>query len=174
MKFTVLKTFLLAIALLVLGSVNHASAATCNASYTMTAVTAVGFSCTTADGNLTFSNFDFEYQAGLVTGCTTGCTAPGTPNPTTEITVLFAKLANGDTDPFGTEASATSPIYSVITDYSGDTTVDEFQTESGIVQFLVTDNVSGTSIMQVDSASNGVAANGASGEFMKNLCKGSQ
>ena len=67
MKFTILKALLLPIALLALGSINHASAATCNSSYTMAAVTTPGFSCTF--NFLTFSNFNYLPSVSLMSGC---------------------------------------------------------------------------------------------------------
>jgi len=168
MKLTILKACLLPIALLALGGVNHASAATCSASYTMTAVTASGFSCNTADGNLTFSNFDFAYTAGITTGCTSGCSAPSTPNSDTDITVNFGTTL---VDDFG---STGTPIYTVITDYSENTTVNEFQVEDGFVQYLVTVNATGQSLQEVDAVATGQAINGASGHFVKNLCNTKQ
>src|SRR6202021_2514057 len=97
MKLTILKALMLPIALLTLGGINQASAATCAASYTMTAVTSGSFSCTI--GNLEFSNFDYSYVAGMDTGCTGSCTAPGTPNPTSDITVIFAERTRGPDPP---------------------------------------------------------------------------
>jgi hypothetical protein len=168
----IVKAMLLPIALLALGCIHQASATTvCSGTFTMTQVTSNNFSCTTADGNLTFSNFDYQYTAGNVTGCTGNCTAPSTPNPTSDITVNFSVLTGGF-DPYGTPASIYSPIYQVITDYSSNTTVNEYQTEMGIVQYLVTAN-NGT-VTQVDGAVNGEAINGASGSFTKNLCTAGQ
>jgi len=141
MKITILKALMLPIALLALGGINQASAATCAASYTMTAVTATGFSCTV--GDLTFSNFDYKYDAGIDTGCTSDCTAPSTPNPT------------------------------VITDYSSGNTVNEFQNETGVVQYLVT-GCCGTTISEVDGAISGSAVNTASGDLDKDICANNQ
>jgi len=170
MKLTILKALLIPIALLALGGINQASAAVCGASYTMTATTTPGFSCTI--GDLTFSNFDYKYQAGIDTGCTSGCTSPSTPNPTSGITVNFAEITAG-TDPFGTAASLSDPIYSVITDYSAGNSVNEFQNETGVVQYLVTAG-GGTSITEVDGAITGVASNFATGELDKNICANNQ
>jgi hypothetical protein len=172
MKSTLLKALMLPLALLALGSLHNASAATCSSSYTMTAVTTGSFSCTI--GNLTFSNFDYTFQAGVDTGCTGACTAAGTPDPTANITVDF-DLMNSGSDPFGTGASGSSPIIQVITNYSGGTTVNEFQNESGIVQYMVT-ATGGASVANVDGAFTGFAdtADGANGNFNKNLCNDNQ
>jgi hypothetical protein len=172
MKFTLLKALMLPLALLALGSVHNASATTCSTTYTMTAVTASNFSCTI--GNLTFSNFDYTYQAGVDTGCTGSCTAAGTPDPTANISVDF-DMINGGSDPYGTGASSTNPIIQVITTYSGGTTVNEFQNESGIVQYLVTAS-GGATVTNVDGAFTGFAdtPDGASGSFNKNLCNNNQ
>lgn len=172
MKFTLLKALMLPLALLALGSVHNASAATCSTTYTLTAVTAIDFSCTI--GNLTFSNFDYTFQAGVDTGCTGSCTPAGTPDPTANISVDF-DLLNSGSDPYGTGASSTNPIIQVITTYSGGTTVNEFQNESGIVQYLVT-ATGGASVTNVDGAFTGFAdtLDGASGNFNKNLCNNNQ
>jgi PEP-CTERM motif len=172
MKLTILKALLIPIALLALGGINQASAGTCAAtSYSMTAVTTGGFSCTI--GNLTFSNFDYVYEAGIDTGCTGSCTAPSDPNPSTSVTVNFAETSSGS-DPYGTAASAGAPIISVITDYSAGNTVNEFQNETGVVQYLVT--VTGGSVVtEVDGAITGLAtSNGASGDLNKNVCANNQ
>jgi hypothetical protein len=160
MKLTVLKALLLPIAFLALGGINQASADTCNASYTMTAVEAGAFSCTI--GDLTFSNFTTFYAGG-------GGATP--PDPTSDVIVNFAEMSTGS-DPFGTAASAGSPIYSVITDYTGDNSVGESQGLTGVVQYLVTDSsiVPGTSISQVDVAFTGLAANTAAGSLTKDIC----
>jgi hypothetical protein len=159
MKLTVLKALLLPIAFLALGGIDQASAATCNASYTMTAVITSGFSCTI--GDLTFSNFNALYGG-------TGATAP---NPASDVTVNFAEMTSG-TDPFGTAASGATPIYSVIADYTGDNSVGELQSLNGVVQYMVTDTAIalGTSIIEVDGAISGLAANTASGSLNKNIC----
>jgi hypothetical protein len=172
MKITILKALMLPIALLALGGINQASAATCAASYTMTAVTAADFSCTI--GNLEFSNFDVQYQAGYDTGCAASCTAPSTPNPTTEISVNFAEQTSGS-DPAGyATATPSNPIYSVITDYSAGVSVNEFQNETGVVQYLVTDVVAGSVISEVDGAITGMAVDTASGSLDKEICAGAQ
>jgi hypothetical protein len=170
MKLNILKALLVPIALLALGSVNQASAGTCGAtSFTMTQVTTAGFSCTV--GDLTFSNFDYVYEAGIDTGCTGSCTAPSDPNPTSGITVNFAETTSG-TDPFGTAATPFTPIISVITDYSAGNTVNEFQNETGVVQYLVTSG--GSIVSEVDGAITGVASNSASGYLNKNICANNQ
>jgi hypothetical protein len=171
MKLTILKALLVPMALLALGGINQASAGTCGAtSYSMTTVTSGGFSCTV--GNLTFSNFDYVYEAGLDTGCTGSCTAPSDPNPTTGITVNFGETTSVS-DPFGTTATAGAPIISVITDYSSGNSVNEFQNETGVVQYLVT--VAGGSVVtEVDGAITGVASSSASGELNKDVCANNQ
>lgn len=163
MRSTVLRALLLPVALLAPGAVKQASATTCAASYTMTVVTAAGFSCTL--GALTFSSFEDVYTA----------TGPGasTPNPTANITVNFGEAMSG-ADPFGTLATGASPIYSVIASYTGGSSVGEFQSETGVVQYLVTDATAGTAITEVDAAINGVAANTATGTLNKNLCANGQ
>jgi hypothetical protein len=170
MKITILKALILPIALLALGGINQASAGTCAASYTMTDVTTGGFSCTL--GNLTFSNFDYKYDAGIDTGCISDCTAPGTPKPTSDISVNFAEATTG-TDPFGTTAAPGMPIYSVITDYSASNVVNEFQNETGVVQYLVTAE-GGAIISEVDAAITGAALLSASGSLDKNICANNQ
>jgi hypothetical protein len=162
MKSTVLKALLLPIAFLALGAFSHASAATCAASYTMTAVEAGSFSCTI--GDLTFSNFAALY------GTSGGAT---TPDPTLDVTVNFAEMTTGS-DPFGTPASSSDPIYTVITDYTGDNSVVENQTLTGVVQYLVTDPAAGTAITEVDGAISGLAANTASGSLNKDICSDNQ
>jgi hypothetical protein len=172
MKSTILKALLVPIALLALGGINQASAGTCaSTSYTMTAVTTSGFSCTI--GNLTFSNFDYVYEAGTDTGCTGACTNPSDPNPTNGITVNFAETTSGS-DPNGTAATNYSPIISVITDYSSGNSVNEYQFETGVVQYMVTD--SGLAVTEVDGAITGMAtlAGGASGDLNKNVCANNQ
>lgn len=161
MKSTVLKALLLPLSLLALGGINYASAATaCAASYTMAAVTAGGFSCTI--GDLTFSNFAAAYTPGG------GAIAP---DPALDVTVNFAEMSSGS-DPDGTPATAGSPIISVITDYTGDNSVDEFETLGGVVQYVVTDTgPPATSIVAVDGAITGAALGaGATGGLTKNLC----
>jgi hypothetical protein len=171
MKSTILKALLVPIALLALGGINQASAGTCaSTSYTMTTITTGGFSCTI--GNLTFSNFDYKYEAGIDTGCTGTCSAPSDPNPTTGITVNFAETTSGS-DPYGTAATVGAPIVSVITDYSSGTTVGEYQNETGVVQYLVT--VAGGSVVtEVDGAITGAASNSASGDLNKDVCANNQ
>jgi hypothetical protein len=162
MKLTVLKALLLPIAFLALGGINHASASPCLASYSMTAVMAGGFNCTL--GDLTFSGFNSLY---LNVGATP-------PDPSSDVTVNFVEMTSG-TDPLGTAASSISPIYSVITEYTGDNSVGEGQSLSGVVQYMVTDTAiaPGTSIAQVDAAITGLAANSATGSLSKSLCEGS-
>jgi hypothetical protein len=172
MKLTTLKALLLPFAILVLGGINKASATACAAtSYSMTAVTTGGFSCTV--GDFTFSNFDYVYETDIYTGCTGSCTAPSDPNPTTGITVNFAEMTSGS-DPFGTAASVGSPIISVTTNYSSGNVVNEFQNETGVVQYLVT-GAGGSKITEVDGAITGiVSSNGASGYLNKNICANNQ
>jgi hypothetical protein len=175
MKFTILKALLLPIALLALGSINHASAATCNASYSMAAISSPGFSCSV--GFLTFSNFDSQYTVGITTGCGAvgepACPPEAdTPDRTLDITVNFSTLTSGF-DANGTPASPENPITQVITDYSAGNSVNEFQTETGVVQYLVT-GFGGSMITQVDAAITGLATAGATGEMNKNLCAGAQ
>jgi hypothetical protein len=160
MKLTVLKALLLPIAFLALGGFNQVSATTCAASYTMTAVTTPGFSCTI--GDLTFSNFAAVYSASA------GVTPP---DPATDVTVNFAEMTTG-ADPFGTVASGSSPIYAVVTDYSGDNTADELQSETGVVQYVVTDPTLGTALTEVDGAITGSALSTASGSLNKSVCSG--
>jgi hypothetical protein len=163
MKLMVPKALLLPVALLALGGgIDQASAATCAATNTITAVTAPGFSCTL--GALTFSNFE-----DLYTDSGAGATTP----PAGDITVNFAETTSGS-DPFGTGATTISPIYSVITDYTGGNSVAESQSETGIVQYLVTDGAAGTAITEVDAAITGLAANTAAGSLNKNLCVNGQ
>jgi hypothetical protein len=175
MKSTILKALLLPIGLLALGTVNHASAATCNASYTLAAVSSPGFSCSV--GFLTFSNFNAQFSVSIITGCggvgePTCPTDPAVPDPVSDITVRFSTLTSG-ADLFGTAASPTSPITQVITDYSAGNTVNEFQSETGVVQYLVT-GAGGAQITEADAAITGLASPGATGELNKSLCEGAQ
>lgn len=177
MKSTILKTLLLSIGLLALGGVNRASAATCNSSYTMAAVTTPGFSCSL--NFLTFSNFEYLPSVSLTTGCGSlgepACPPEAPlPNPASDITVNFSTLTSG-ADPFTTLASPGNPITQVITDYSAGNAVNEFQNEMVVLQYLVT-GFGGARITEVDAAITGFAseAAGATGELNKNLCEGAQ
>jgi hypothetical protein len=175
MKITILKALLLPVALLAFGSINHASAAPCSSSYSLATVSATGFSCSV--GFLTFSNFDPQFTAGLTTGCggISDPTCPpqaATPDPTLDITVNFSTLTSG-TDAFLTPATPANPITQVIMDYSAGNTVNEFQTEMGVVQYMVT-GFGGAMIFEVDTAITGIATDGATGEMNKNLCEGMQ
>jgi hypothetical protein len=128
-------------------------------------------------GYLTFSNFNYQYLVGVTTGCgTTGEPAcppeAAVPDPTLDVIVNFNTLTSGS-DAFGAVASPSSPITQVITDYSAGATVSEFQTELGIVQYLVT-AFGGSQIAEVDAAITGLASAGATGEMNKNLCEGAQ
>jgi hypothetical protein len=161
MRRSLLKALLLPLALLASAGINQAMAATCATSYTMTAVTAAGFSCTL--GALTFSNFEDIYTG----------TGASTPDPTANITVSFAEAMSG-ADPFGTAATVISPIYSVITGYTGGNSTGEFQSETGVVQYLVTDGAAGTAITEVDAAIDGLADNTATGSLNKNVCANGQ
>jgi len=87
--------------------------------------------------------------------------------------VSFAEATSGS-DPFGTTATASSPIYSVITNYTGNNAVAEFQSKTGILQYLVTDATAGTAITEVDAAITGVALNAASGALNQNICANGQ
>lgn len=175
MKVTVLKALLLPIALLALGSINHASAATCNSSYTMAAVTTPGFSCTF--NFLTFSNFNYLPSVSLMSGCggvgEPACPPETTlPDPALDITVNFSTMTGGS-DGFGTLASPANPITQVITDFSAGNSVNEFQNEMGVVQYLVT-GFGSSVITEVDAAITGLATEGAMGEMNNNLCVGMQ
>ncbi len=175
MKFTVLKALLLPIALLTLGTIDHASAATCNSSYTMAAVTTPGFTCTF--NFLTFSNFNYLPSVSLMPGCgdagEPACPPETTPpDPALDITVNFSLMTSGS-DGFGTFASPGNPITQVITDYSAGNSVNEFQNEMGVVQYLVT-GVGSSVITEVDAAITGLATDGAMGEMNNNLCVGMQ
>jgi hypothetical protein len=171
MKSTILKALLLPIGLLALGSVNHASAAPCNSSYTMAAVTSPGFSCSL--NFLMFSNFEYLPSASL-TGC--GGSGPAcppeapVPDPALDIIVSFNILAGG-VDGAGTLATSNSPITQVITDYSAGNSVGEFQNETGVVQYLVT-GFGGSQITQVDAAITGLAAVTATGNLSACLSEG--
>ena len=130
---------MLPIGLLALGIANHLSAATCNSSYTLAAVSAAGFSCSM--GCLTFSNFNYQYLAGVTIGCGAvgepACPPEAAvPDPTLDVAANFNTLTSGS-DPLGTAASPSSPITQVITDYSG-AAVGEFQTGMRVIQYLVT------------------------------------
>jgi hypothetical protein len=126
MESAVFKALMLPIALLALGGVNHASASPCAAGYTMAAVTATGFSCTI--GDVTFSNFNALF---------TPSGGAGIPDGTTD-TISISEVFSGD-DPNGTTATGGSPIYTVIVDYTAGNSVVENQTETSVVQYLVTD-----------------------------------
>jgi PEP-CTERM motif len=175
MKSTILKALLLLTGLLAFGSIHHASAATCNGSYTLAAVSAPGFSCSA--GFMTFSNFNSQFTADLTSGCggTGEPTCPSeapVPNAVSDIMVTFNTLTSG-ADPFGTVASPGSPITQVIWDYSAGNSVNEFQTEMGVIQYMVTGS-GGVQITEADAAITGLATDGATGELNKSLCEGAQ
>ena len=175
MKFTVLKALLLPIALLTLGTIDHASAATCNSSYTMAAVTTPGFTCTF--NFLTFSNFNYLPSVSLMPGCgdagEPACPPETTPpDPALDITVNFSLMTSGS-DGFGTFASPGNPITQVITDYSAGNSVNEFQNEMGVVQYLVT-GVGSSVITEVDAAITGLATDRGNGRNEQILCVGMQ
>lgn len=176
MKSAILKALFLPIGLLALGSVNHASAATCNATYTLAAVTAPGFSCSL--NYLVFSNFNYLPTPGFETGCggsgEPSCPSePAVPNPASDVTVNFSSLTSGSDLAGFASASPTNPITQVITDYSANANVNEFQTETGVVQYLVT-AFGGSVITEVDAVINGEATSGAMGELNTNLCEGAR
>jgi PEP-CTERM motif len=175
MKSTILKALLLSTGFLVLGSINHASAATCNSSYTMATVTTPGFSCSL--NFLTFSNFAYLPSVSLTSGCGSSgepaCPPEAPlPNPSSDITVNFSTLTSGE-DSFTTPASPGNPITQVITNYSTGNSVNEFQNEMGVLQYLVT-GFGGSVITEVDAAITGLATAGAIGELNTNLCEDAQ
>jgi PEP-CTERM motif len=175
MKSTLLKALLLPIALLALGSINHASAATCDSSYTMAAITSPSFSCSL--NFLMFSNFSYVPSSGLTAGCggagDPACPpVPVLPNPIMDIAVHFDVLTSGE-DEFTTLASTSSPITQLIVDYSAGNSVNEFQTEMGILRYMVT-GIGGATITEVDAGITGLATQGATGELNNDLCVGTQ
>ena len=105
---------------------------------------------------MTFSNFDYVYEAGIDTGCTGSCTAPSDPNPTTGITVNFVEMTSGS-DPFGTAASVGMPIISVITDYSAGNSVNEYRNETWRSAISATGTGGSKVPMEVDGAITGMA-----------------
>ena len=150
MKLTTLMKLCIPAAVMALASVN-ASAATCANTQSLQDLVNLGAGGCTI-GDLTFSNFFFNYTSGHVTGSNSN---PSTPDPN-NVAVEINQLNDGITgDTFGTIGTATSPVYQVITDYSNipsDVTVAAFQNEHAYVSYLVTDNTTGTQIVQVDAA----------------------
>jgi len=161
-------------ALLALAAVN-ASASTCVSDNLNDFVTNVG-SCTI--GDLTFSNFFFNYTAGVNTGSPLGLLSPATPNTNTQVILSWNEITDGvSSDPNGTVGTAGSPVYQFITDYSGGNSVNEFQNEHFFIQYSVTDNTTGTVVTQVDDniAGGSTQSLGASATFTnKTMCVGGQ
>ena len=125
-------------------------------------------------GDLTFSDFVFQFTPSVVPG--EGASSPATPNAGSDVTLDFAEITDGVTpDPFGTVGSTSNPVYQVIFNFSGGNSVSSWQSEQYILQYLVTDSNSGTQITEVDDN----IAGGASVEFgstgsltYKSLCDG--
>jgi hypothetical protein len=164
MKLAMWTNFCVPAALLAVSSLN-ASATTCasvNGS-SISALNALGSAGCTI-GDLTFSNFFFNYSGAV------------TPNPSTQVAVDFAEITDGFTqDTFGTTGSTETPLYTLTANYSGGNTVGENQTAQYLVQYLVTDNVTGMTIIQVDDAIFGTLQNsGTAGLTGKFLCAGGQ
>jgi hypothetical protein len=164
MKISAFSKFCLPVALLAFLSIN-ASATTCAS---ITGTTLNNFqqsvlSCTI--GDLTFSNFAFNYTSGVDTGDPSGTghiNAPSDPNPNTNVTLNFTEITSG-TDANGTTASSSDPIYELVTDYSAANSVNEFQNEHYFVSYSVTDNTTGSTVIQVDDNLVGGATNGPMG-----------
>lgn len=171
MKITTLIKVSLPIALLALAGGN-AFAATCGSSMTMLTVSQSGFSCTL--GDLTFSNFYYNYTAGIDTGAPVDLGSAPTPNPNTDVTVNFTEITNGGSDTYGTAGTVSNPLYTVVVDYANNNTVAEYQNEHYFVSYLVTDNAAGTNINQVDAAVGGTGSdNGSTASLtVKNICAG--
>jgi PEP-CTERM motif len=126
-------------------------------------------------GDLTFSNFFFNYTSGVNTGAPNGVVSPTDPNPSTNVTLMFAEIANGVTeDPWGTVGSSSAPLYEVITNYAtGSDSVNEYQNEHYFVSYEVTDSITGAAIDQVDDNVTGSAINGAQAALTnKSVCIG--
>jgi len=170
MRFSMFTKLCIPAALMALASVN-ASATVCNASYSMLAVSQAGFSCTM--GDVTFSNFLYNYTSGIDTGAPMDLGAPGDPSPTNQITVNFAELTDGTTtDSYGTVGTPSNPLFEVIIDYSGNNSVNEYQNEHYFVSYNVN---SGNTINEVDSGIQGTSlvTDGASASLTdKNICNG--
>jgi hypothetical protein len=119
-------------------------------------------------GDLTFSDFVYQFTATA--------DSPSTPNPSTDVTLDFNEITDNLTsDPFGTVGTATTPLYQVIVNFTAGNTVVENQSERYVLQYLVTDNNSGTQIVQVDNniAGGAFVQFGASGGLTaKSLCDG--
>lgn len=119
-------------------------------------------------GDLVFSDFAFQF--------TPTADSPATPNPSTDVTVVFNELTDSVTpDPFGTVGTPTKPLYQVIVDFTGGNIVGENQSERYVLQYLVTNSNSGTQVVQVDNniAGGAVVSAGASGGLTaKSMCDG--
>lgn len=119
-------------------------------------------------GDLTYSDFVYQF--------TPTADSPATPSPSTDISVDFMEITDNLTaDPFGTVGTATNPLYQVIFNFSGGNVVGANQAERYIIQYLVTDNVSGMQIVQVDNniAGGATVDLGASGALTaKSMCDG--
>ena len=119
-------------------------------------------------GDLVFSDFAFQF--------TPTADSPATPNPSTDVTVVFNQLTDSVTpDPFGTVGTPTKPLYQVIVDLTGGNIVGENQSERYVLQYLVTDTNSGTQVVQVDNNIAGgaaVSAGASGGLTAKSMCDG--
>jgi hypothetical protein len=126
-------------------------------------------------GDLTFSNFFFNYTSGVNTGAPNGVVSPTDPNPSSNVTLTFAEITDGVTaDPWDTVGSTSAPLYEVITNYSaGSDSVNEYQNEHYFMSYQVTDSVTGAVIDQVDDNVTGSSLNGASAALSnKAICVG--
>ncbi len=172
MKFITTMKLCIPAALLAAASVN-ASATTCSSSgQSLQSLVALGSAGCTI-GDLTFSNFFFNYTSGHVTGSDSN---PSTP-AATDVMLEFNEFNDGITaDTFGTTGSPERPVYQVVTDYSGipqDVTVNAFQNEHAFVSYVVTDNTTGTTIEEVDDAIAGTLTPPATNNLSdKTICVG--
>jgi hypothetical protein len=158
---------------LAFGALN-ASATTCASISGSTLNTIVGAgSCTI--GDLTFSNFYFNFTSGVNTGAPNGVNSPTDPNPSSNVTLTFSEYTDGVTsDAWGSTGSLTTPLYELITNYSaGSDSVNEYQNEQYYISYLVTDTLSGAVINEVDDNVVGSAMNGATATLTnKSICDG--
>jgi hypothetical protein len=161
-------------ALLAFASFN-ASAATCGslAGASLSSYQTAG-SCSI--GNLTFSNFQFEYSTNVSQG------SANVPDPLASTFITISSTTDSGTcDPNGTCGDPSATLYQMITDFSadGNTTgsgsVQFNQSETLAIQYQVTENNGGEFISEIDGAGTAAlnSANvGASAAYEKDVCYG--
>ena len=77
-------------------------------------------------------------------------------------------------DGWGSAGTPSTPLYTLVTDYSADNTVLENQNQTYVLQYLVTDVNSGSTVDEVDDNFTGshVSADGGTATLTDNICSG--